>query len=434
MRIYLRRRRVSTYLSGAFLLMVLTLGAAPARSLAEQPDPAASPTAAPPTAESALSAAELVSTALKNSPRWSVVEARIREAEAQLTAARAYPNPGLGLSVGREQARRLPRDPGTTWEVELSQPIEWPGLRRLRQQVGEVCVTAAQQELPLYRAELRAAVLSALLDWSLAREQHDLWAADLNLTAELQALVARRMSAGEASRSEALRAEAESLRSKRLLTEAAGKRDAAAILLRSLCGLDETHGDFPSLLASPEFPYTTAALPPLASHPALAQLSRQVQQAELQVRLARAQSWPQLEPGLSVGQESDTEHLALTLGMSIPLWDRKRGEIATAQAELGRLQAERALLLTELERSQALAQARLHSASSVYREIAAALLTNAEEALRLETLRYQQGESDLLALLDTRRLHREARLGALQARYEVHAATIELERITGVQP
>jgi cobalt-zinc-cadmium efflux system outer membrane protein len=114
------------------------------------------------------------------------------------------------------------------------------------------------------------------------------------------------------------------------------------------------------------------------------------------------------------------------------LWDRRRGQIATAMAEGRRAEAELARFRTELTKAITGEYRNYQIAVDQLKVFEAGLLKQAEEALRIAQISYRQGASDLLNLLDAQRV----RLTTLQeyyiALYDLSAAQAQLERVTGL--
>ena len=122
------------------------------------------------------------------------------------------------------------------------------------------------------------------------------------------------------------------------------------------------------------------------------------------------------------------------VSLSVPLWNRREGPIAQAQAgvSLAAAQAERerANLLRELDS----AHARFGIAQRQVQTFEAGLLKSAEAALEVAEAAYRFGERSFLEVLDAQRTLRTVRADYNQARFDRLAAWLDLERLRARDP
>jgi cobalt-zinc-cadmium efflux system outer membrane protein len=130
-------------------------------------------------------------------------------------------------------------------------------------------------------------------------------------------------------------------------------------------------------------------------------------------------------------RELDREAFGASLGVTLPLWNARRGEIARASAESQLRAAEvgraRLALLTEVETRRR----DVDTAAAQVATLVDDLVPSAAESLRLATLLFQEGETSLLDLLDAQRTARDARREEIRARFELATALCELQRLVG---
>jgi outer membrane protein len=153
--------------------------------------------------------------------------------------------------------------------------------------------------------------------------------------------------------------------------------------------------------------------------------------ADQAIRAARASYWPSISLGLgyntgysSASDFAFTDQLdqrrggSLTLGLSIPLFDRGSTQLATQRAEI---QADNARLALETARQQAgleVRRAYLDFQSARAQLVAAeAQLRAAELALQASFERYQAGASTLVELTQARATRVQAASALINARY-----------------
>ena len=124
--------------------------------------------------------------------------------------------------------------------------------------------------------------------------------------------------------------------------------------------------------------------------------------------------------------------LGVPLGLEVPLRNRNQGGIAAAQAELQEVQAEQTRIQQEVERDVETGVQAYEGAREQRAAFEGGLRAAAAESLHIETTMYEEGEVDLLQLLDVRRTARQTEAEYLQALYDAQVARIELERAIGV--
>jgi cobalt-zinc-cadmium efflux system outer membrane protein len=153
---------------------------------------------------------------------------------------------------------------------------------------------------------------------------------------------------------------------------------------------------------------------------------------EAELRLARAQSRPNLSLSLGVRRFQDSSDMALVAGASMPLtvYDRNQGAIREAQVRLSQ---------TEAEREAASVRAR-SALLALYQEMTASrarveILRNeaspqAELALDQTRSGYERGRFSFLELLTAQEELLSLRAAAIDAAADYHRMLAEIERLT----
>lgn len=127
--------------------------------------------------------------------------------------------------------------------------------------------------------------------------------------------------------------------------------------------------------------------------------------------------------------------MAMVAGISapFPLFDRNRGNISAAQAELNAAEARLDAARLEAETGGLAAAARADAAGSRLTAARDGERT-AEEAYRLTRIGYEGGKLDLVELLNARRALADARAQTVDAAVERLSAQAALARLLGVAP
>lgn len=357
-------------------------------------------------------------------------------AQAETLTARAYPNPDLEVGGGPWRSR-IGAAAGTASTVGLSQLVELPSVRSARADASDAGLSSATAQVEAVRLAVGYQARAAFYELLRRQEEERLALESAKLLAEIQGKVETRVVVGEAPRLELVRAEAETLAAQNAAASAALRVDEARALLRRLAG-----NSLPSAF------HARGALPPHSEAPPLAVLVPQVLSAHPQLKVAaaeteRARSRLELERALRNPQptvraigSSDPESRQAMVGLSIPLplWNRREGPIAQAQAGIGyataQVEAQRAQLLRELDSAYARQGVTQRQISTFEKS----LLRSAEEGLRVAEAAYRAGERSLLEVLDAQRTLRSVRADYNQALFDRNAAWLDIERLTARDP
>jgi cobalt-zinc-cadmium efflux system outer membrane protein len=367
-----------------------------------QPNPAQNPDSA------ALTLAQVRRIALEKNPSFAEYAARRAAANAEVVQALAYPNPDV--EVGLEL---LP---------SLFLPIEPSAKRHTRTAAAEAAKPVVDRSEDQFRAALSADVAKAFCTVLHAERAAVLAKEALHTEQEIEQVVGRRVDAGEAPEIDRIRAQVESLKASRAVQAQQRQNATARVILNTLCGralpADFTLADqLDQALAEAETDQAREIA--LAQHPELRRLDAVLKQKELAIQREQ-KAW---QPNLRLG---------VPLGLEVPLRDRNQGGIAAAQADLQEVQAERARIRQEVERDVETGLQSYEGAREQRAAFEGGLRAAAAESLRIETTMYEEGEVDLLQLLDVRRTARQTETEYLQALYDAQVARIELERAIGV--
>lgn len=371
----------------------------------------------------------------REAPRQVELDAEVDRAEGLALQARARPNPTVSVMTenvaGQSPYRGFDRSENT---LQVNQAIEIGGKRSSRIAAGKAGVDAAvartRDARLAYAYDLAMAYVAAEIAdrrVDLAEDEVDEASGDMRA---VQALFA----AGKEARLRSLQVETEVNALKSLVDAAKAERVGAYARLAALAGQD---GAFTSL-DEPLLPRFAAKqgygpVDPLQTAPYIAaQAEREA--AERRVSAARRAANPDVTVSVGVRRLEIDRANALLAGVSVqlPLFDRNRGNVAAAEADLRYAEARgsAALLNAKAEITAALA---LNEAADA--RVAAAERTEdtADETYRLARIAYEAGKSSLLELLVARHglgVARGVVLDAAIARFEARARLARLQGTT----
>ncbi|MBL8213121.1 MAG: TolC family protein [Bryobacterales bacterium] len=365
-------------------------------------------------------------------PQLRAGTAQIDVARAGLITARTYPNPEVGFQVGRQMVRIPGNVPGMVSTYSFTQPLEIGPLRPARIEFAERFVNSSE----LARAEVRLftltrvrrsffEVLRRLGEITLATE-------NLRLVEDLRKRIAVRVDVGEAGRLELIRADAEVATARtqansarlRLVNEESQLRAAIAAPLEPVLSLE---GALEPAITLP--PLQELWQEASERHPALALARAEVRRAESRITYEQALLRPQPAIRSDIERYPDVPNYRVGVQFALPFWNRRKGPLAEAAAEVRRTSA--LVQARELEIKAALESAygRYQLASQQLAAFEEGLLREAAEAVRAAETAYQLGERGILEVLDAQRVLRTVRLDFLNAQYDRQAALIDLDEL-----
>lgn len=362
-------------------------------------------------------------------PMLRAGEAGVDAASAGVVTARAYPNPEFGVIAGRQRGND-PRAGVPLYEVR--QPLELGSLRGTRVEFAERGREASEHRLDEVRlgvlSQVRRSFYQVLRREAEARQATE----NLQLVEDLRRRIQVRVDVGEVGRLELVRAEAEVAAARTLASSAQLQQVTAVAQFRAAVGggLDTAV----HVVGSLDPPAALPALEALRQearqrHPALQRAGAEVRQAEARMDYERALRLPQPTIWTEFDYSSPTYRAGVVV--PVPVWNRRQGPIAEADAVLRQVGAEARAREIEILAALDGAYERYMVATQQVALFEQGLLREAEEALRAAEVAYQLGERGILDVLDAQRVLRAVRLNFLNAHYERQAALIDLDELRG---
>lgn len=390
--------------------------------------PAAATSAAP------LELTEIVRIVLAHNPQLRASELGQVAAQAGVTAARALPNPRLEAIQGRNVAQLAGLSTGAVRGWSMSQFLENPASREARADVARAKQRESGFEIVQTRNELIAQVRSIYVQ-GLQQQAHAQAAADaVQLLEQVSERVRLRVSTGEAPRYEIIKADAEIISARERLQTARLMVQQSQLELNRLAA-----GQLPAgwkltgeLDMSPEMvPVAQLQELVLKNNPTLLVLQAEQDRARARLSEARAEKLPGLELRLSQVRDNEWRQNQLSVAMQLPLLDTRQGPIAQASAELERAQVRLEGHQAQLQQQVMLSWKSMEMARLRIEALSQGALREAEAALRVAQAAYRFGERGILDVLDAQRVLRSVRTDLIDARFQLQAARIALEELTG---
>jgi cobalt-zinc-cadmium efflux system outer membrane protein len=388
------------------------------------------PVAAGETATS-YSLKELRAVARSAHPTLESAEAAVQAAAGTLRQARAYPNPELTLAAGRGR----PRDGGDSRSenaIGLVQPIELPGIRRWRARSAEMRLRGVEIDRVLAETVVDSTVSRLVYTALLERRRAETARESAEVARRLHELLHRRVELGESSPLEAVKARSEWFARRREVVAAESALVAARSALDLFCGnrLPEGYEISESLKGPGAIQLPSDLVERLRTgNPVLLRAGLVVEEAEARTEVAKKEVFPRFDLFAGHETELDRTGTSVGVGLTIPLWNRNRGEIAVAASQHLRATADARALAQELETS-------LEQASAAYRGALAAIRLHQEgwtavtrQSLDIATFSFENGEASLLDVLDAQRSFLSVSLAEAESWASLALSRAEIERL-----
>jgi cobalt-zinc-cadmium efflux system outer membrane protein len=370
-----------------------------------------------------------------------VVLARARAAQALgvLTTARARlpENPGVTGFLGSRESL----DGSRAFEAELSisQRFEIAGQRGHRIAASTALVGQRNADVETTILEAQRVALAALYRAAHAQQRRELGDAAAALADDAARAAQGRYEAGDTAILDVNVAKVEVARAKREQFAAAAQLEGALGELREILALPpdtRVTVDAPLTLASGALPAVLPALDVLMTRvqarPDVKSLEAAAAQAEAELKLTRAERMPDVVGGFGLRREEREPVIGGVFGITIPLFQRQTGAIATATARVSEakvaVQARLAILTARLRT----AYARFTLAAQAAEALSATAVPLTAENERLTGESYQAGKIGQLELLVIRREGFAARREALDAQLEAMLAALDVRGVSGM--
>jgi len=385
---------------------------------------------------------EAVETALRHNPELRAREQERDAARGAVLQARVYPNPELDLAL--ETDRFFAGDGEGRRSVGVTQTIVTAGKRRQRQENARLGVNAAEEMFDDAKRRLIGEVEEVFYRLLFTQERLKLAREQIELAERLVALSEGRFREGFAPEMDVALAKIEYHNGLQEVVGLDQELVDARAALNALMGqaVDEPVVARGTLLVPPAHVQEASLQEQaLARRPDLRALDVESERAASEVALVRAERIPDLTVSLDLTEENavfdaldltDRDRLVgLKLSVPIPLFDRKRGDLMSAQSRLRRAESERAALKARIARDVRVASARIVSAETRLEHFTNDVVPLAESNLDLTRQAYEQGFAGILQILEAQRRFADTQLGYLTMQYEHRLALAALEREVG---
>ena len=400
-------------------------------------------TSAQTTADLRLSLTEALARARQQHPLLIAARQRVAMAEGERLDAGFRLNPSLNISGENFPVGPTQNGFGFTrsidWFVTWSQTFETGDKRGLRLALAERGVEAARAEAAALERQIVYEVKAAYQLVSIARLRANLLRENAGNLKQLVSLNEIRVREGYTAEGDLIKVRLEAQRYDYQLRKAELELERAKIgLLRSLGASSfETADTAFELVESLDFnpvEFSSLAIEESAMRlPQVQAAQARVERAQASLRLEQARTRPDLTATFGYKRNGTDNALYGALSLPLPIYNRNRGQIARAQAEVEAAQAElnhaRNLVRAELAAARRAVESRQKQIEALQSDF----LLQADESRAVSLAAYREGAADLLVLLDAQRVRSQAQELYYEALYDYQLAVHELERAAGIE-
>jgi outer membrane protein, heavy metal efflux system len=336
--------------------------------------------------------------ALQRNPELKSLQAHIDAARSDVNVARQYPsNPEIVFAYGID------------YHIGLSQQVEWPGKRALREAIARHDVLAAQSALEGFRVDLASRVRAGFYDLLVDQKIAEVERRRLQAAETFVAAATKRVEQGFAPVMERTKARIDLVGARRDLRAAQTAVSVARASLNLLMGrATDSELDIQGDLAAPrlDVPIEKLIAAGRSHHPDVRAQRLELEKKGLSVRLARKDAMPEVtvEPFYEQNTRASSENrIGVGVTLPLPLWNTPRPKIASAIAEERDAEA-------TLEKTERDVEAGIRKAHAAYEATVEDLslfppdlLKDLEEQLAVTEQKYAAGELSYLVLTETQR-------------------------------
>ena len=324
--------------------------------------------------------------------------------------------------------------------IAVSQEIDNPYKLLLRKNIAKDEYSFYSSLYDAKEREITAKVKAVFYEYYMASKAELIYNETVELLRGFSKIAEAKYSVGNASQSDAIKAQVELSRMLNMLVTVKQERETAAAMLNALMDKD-TLAPLPQPEElEPSMPgaaYEDLRAAALASNPGLKGYSIKAAQAERRLSLSKAEYLPDFmllyrkrkAPGSEMNNTYD-----VSLGLTVPLWfSKQRAMVKEAGADREMAQAELKAARNELASDLREADIKARSSMRLVDLYRGSVIPQAEEALKIAQSGYQAEKADFMDLLDAQRTLLDFRMEYYRYIVDCHTWLARVEQLTGDQ-
>jgi outer membrane protein, heavy metal efflux system len=383
---------------------------------------------------------QVVTTYIERNLELQAERHRVERTSADAIAAQLWPNPGL--SIAAENMRVAGPVPfGKLYEVGFaySETIELGGKRKLRQQLAETTISAAEARFADAMRKGIAEVKRLYFQAALARRDIQVASENQQMFQQLVQFNLARFQEGAIPEADLIKVRLERIKFDSALKQAELSLKQAMIRLAE--NLEDDSVVKRDVAASLDLPLINPNLDSLLEvalreRPDVQAAEREVAAAKERLALEQARAKPDISPWLGYKRVATDDTVWFGVAIPLKLRDRNQAGIARSAAE-----QKAAAVLLEVAKSHTIAEVRaayeaFQTAREQVQTFRNELLNQADESRSIALAAYQEGATPLLFVLEAQRTRAEVRQQYFRTLFDYQVSLSELELAVGkeIQP
>jgi len=387
-----------------------------------------------------LTLEQVVTTYIERNLELQAERHRVERTSADAIAAQLWPNPGL--SIAAENMRVAGPVPfGKLYEVGFaySETIELGGKRKLRQQLAETTISAAEARFADAMRKGIAEVKRLYFQAALARRDIQVASENQQMFQQLVQFNLARFQEGAIPEADLIKVRLERIKFDSALKQAELSLKQAMIRLAE--NLEDDSVVKRDVAASLDLPLINPNLDSLLEvalreRPDVQAAEREVAAAKERWALEQARAKPDISPWLGYKRVATDDTVWFGVAIPLKLRDRNQAGIARSAAE-----QKAAAVLLEVAKSHTIAEVRaayeaFQTAREQVQTFRNELLNQADESRSIALAAYQEGATPLLFVLEAQRTRAEVRQQYFRTLFDYQVSLSELELAVGkeIQP
>lgn len=387
-----------------------------------------------------LTLEQVVTTYIERNLELQAERHRVERTSADAIAAQLWPNPGL--SIAAENMRVAGPVPfGKLYEVGFaySETIELGGKRKLRQQLAETTISAAEARFADAMRKGIAEVKRLYFQAALARRDIQVASENQQMFQQLVQFNLARFQEGAIPEADLIKVRLERIKFDSALKQAELSLKQAMIRLAE--NLEDDSVVKRDVAASLDLPLINPNLDSLLEvalreRPDVQAAEREVAAAKERLALEQARAKPDISPWLGYKRVATDDTVWFGVAIPLKLRDRNQAGIARSAAE-----QKAAAVLLEVAKSHTIAEVRaayeaFQTAREQVQTFRNELLNQADESRSIALAAYQEGATPLLFVLEAQRTRAEVRQQYFRTLFDYQVSLSELELAVGkeIQP
>ncbi|WP_353101987.1 TolC family protein [Myroides odoratus] len=396
------------------------------------------------TNKSTLTYKEFLSKMVVNNLSYAAEKYNINIAEAEVQAAKAFPDPELSFGWTDNQQKRMQM--GYGFEAELSWDLELGGKRKARKNLAHDQKVLAELELQEFFHTLRAESTVTFLEAMQNKMLYDIQKDSYESMRQVAQSDSIRYSLGQISKVDAIQSKLEAKSMLNDLQDADDAWENSLIEVRNIISarrIDSIYlpvGDFNQFVRLFALEDLIVTAQNNRADFLVAQQNKVV--AGRQVALARAERV--IDLGLNLGVENNSfvknavaptpGNTVVKAGISVPLKFSNRRDAGLKTALYEERQAELEYDMVELELEKEITQAYRNylTKQKQIQRFENGMLDEAKQVFEGIKYSYQRGASSLLEVLDAQRTYNETQQAYAETLFGYAESLVELEKAVGI--